>query len=108
MNERMRFAALVVCLAGLVPTVRADLVSQWAFDGDLTDPVSGNDGTYVGTGGPVFVVDPYGTAGNAISVNGTNEYINIAPGAGLSIHNLPVFSLTFFVKSPTPGALCFL
>jgi hypothetical protein len=97
-----RFIATVVILAGLCPSLRADLVSQWEFDGDLLDTVGGNNGTYVGTGGPLFVADPYGTASEALSFNGTNEYVSVNPGTGLSIHNLPVFSLTFFVKGPTP------
>lgn len=96
-----RLAISSICIAFLAPAARADLVSHWKFDGDLSDSgPGGNHGTFGPAGEePAFVP---GIDGSAISLDGSNDFVKIAQTTKLPAHNLPVFTIAFFAKAPTP------
>lgn len=96
-----RLVLSLACIALFAPAARGDLVSHWKFDGDLTDSgPGGNHGTFGPAGEePTFVP---GLDGSAISMDGSNDYVKIAQTTKLPAHNLPVFTIAFFAKAPTP------
>ncbi len=57
-----------------------DMVSWWPGDGNTTDIQSGNNGTL--QGGATFAT---GEVGQAFSLNGTNQYVEIPDSANVSI-----------------------
>ena len=61
-----------------VPT--AGLVAHWAFDGLAADSVGTNNGTLVN--GPTFTT---GKIGQALSLDGVDDYVSVPESAGLDI-----------------------
>ena len=83
----------------LSTAIRADLVSHFSFDGDLLDPVSGNDGTFVGADAATFVEGYDGTADGAVSFDGVDDFVNVAQTAGLPLTDEPSFTVAMWVKA---------
>ncbi len=63
------------------------LVGYWAFDegtGTTATDSSGNSNNGVLFNSPVFTV---GQMGNAVSLNGVNQYVQVSPTSGLNLSN---------------------
>ena len=69
-----------------------NLVSYWAFDGNLTDSAGGLTGTNAGT---TFTA---GKKGQALKVGGSNYYLIGSPGTILP--NLRAFTVAFWMNAP--------
>jgi hypothetical protein len=102
---RRASSARVLCLLGLALSLpppwpaRADLVTQLTFDGTLEDSgPGGNDGTFFGAGGPVYVLGADGTAGGALSLDGADDFVRLTNATALPIHQNPQFSLAVWVQ----------
>jgi hypothetical protein len=77
--------------AGVEPV--PGLVSDWSFESGASDPVGGNDGTFLG--GASVVTDP--TRGRVLSCNGTDAGVRVSNDVGLS------FSFSAWIWSNTPS-----
>jgi hypothetical protein len=77
-------------------------IARFPFDGNTLD-VSGNanHGTHVGDAA-VYVAGYDGTPGGALSLNGTNNYVNVAQMVGLPLTNNANFSVAVWVNAPPP------
>src|SRR4051812_17486341 len=69
-----------------------NLVTYWAFDGNLTDSAGGLTGTNSGT---TFTA---GKKGQALKVGGSNYYLIGNPGTTLP--NLKAFTVAFWMNAP--------
>src|SRR5688572_7295534 len=91
------FAGAFVTVAA---SLQAGLVSHWTLNGDLLDSgPAGNHGSFV-TGTPVFGDGFDGTAGGAVTFNGTSDLISAAYTSGLPISAQSAFSVAMWVKGP--------
>ena len=102
MDRRGRGSVFGFCIALLVgASARADEVSYFALDGDLLDPVGGNDGTVVGGGALAFVEGYDGTEGGALQFNaGDRTLVSLAQNTSLPLTTQPEFSIAMWVRGP--------
>src|SRR4030042_1436876 len=81
-------AMLVFGLVGMVApfkteaTSTGDLVAWWRFEGDLTDETGVNDGTGYGS-----ITYASGKIGQALELNGTDDYVNVGDNTSLNFTN---------------------
>ena len=87
----------------LSTAIRADLVSHFSFDGDLLDPISGNDGTFVGADAATFVEGYDGTAEGAVSFDGVDDFVNVAQVSNLPLADHAEFSVAMWVNADLPA-----
>lgn len=79
------------------------LISHWSFDGDLLDPISGNDGTFVGKPAPPFRPGYDCTVDGALQFDGVADYVVVAQTKDLPISRKAAFSVALWVKGPPQG-----
>ncbi|HVR76442.1 MAG TPA: LamG-like jellyroll fold domain-containing protein [Planctomycetota bacterium] len=79
------------------------LISHWSFDGDLLDPISGNDGTFVGKDAPPFRPGYDCTEDGALQFDGAVDYVVVAQTQDLPISRKEAFSVAMWVKGPPQG-----
>ena len=93
------FAFCIALLAGT--SANAGEVAHLALDGDLLDPVGGNDGSVVGGGAVDFVEGHDGTEGGAVRfVDGDGTLVRLAHTTGLPLNTQPAFSVAMWVRGP--------
>ncbi|MEM7231286.1 MAG: LamG-like jellyroll fold domain-containing protein [Planctomycetota bacterium] len=97
-SRLLRALGLALFVFAASNSARAELVSHWPLDGDFDDIVGGNDGFFVGEEFPVFSDGYDGTGEAAISLDGVDDYIELAVGAGLPVYNEPAYSVAMWVK----------
>ena len=102
MSRYGRTVCFAFCIALLAGTgARAGEVAHLALDGNLLDPVGGNDGSVVGGGAVDFVEGHDGTAGGAVRfVDGDGTVVRLAHTAGLPLNNHTAFSIAMWVRGP--------
>ncbi len=75
----------------------ANLVSYYAFDGDLTDSVGGHHGTELGM--PGFTTDP--VRGQVLALNGQNNAVDVPQSADL---NPEAFTVSLWANADPSGS----
>ena len=96
MTQRANLPLFAFVIALATGPAHAGLVSSYNMDGNLLDPISGNDGTYFG--GAETYVDGYdGTPSGAVSFDG-GSYVLLSPIAGLPLRAGPAMSVAMWVK----------
>src|SRR3989344_9047732 len=80
--------------------ITTDLVGWWKFEGNANDSAGTNDGTFFG-GTPSYPASPLG---QAITFDGSNDYVNVGdPASGVLGFGTGDFSGRFWGKT-SPGA----
>ena len=102
MEKYGRGIGFAFCIALLAGTgVRAGEVAHLALDGNLLDPVGGNDGSVHGGGAVDFVEGHDGTEGGAVRfVDGDGTLVRLAQTTGLPLNTQPAFSVAMWVRGP--------
>ena len=100
MRSYGRVICFAFCIALLTGTsANAGEVAHLALDGDLLDPVGGNDGSVVGGGAVDFVEGHDGTEGGAVRfIDGDGTLVRLAHTTGLPLNNQPAFSVAMWVR----------
>ena len=82
---RGRMIASLLCFAALELVsglARAELVSEWRFDGNARDSKGNNHGTLHGS--PEWVADRHGKPGMALRLDGKDDWVDCGSDASLS------------------------
>src|SRR3990172_8478165 len=76
--------------------ITTDLVGWWKFEGNANDSAGTNDGTFFG-GTPSYPANPLG---QAITFDGSNDYVNVGdPASGVLDFGTGDFSVSFWAKT---------
>ena len=96
-----RHLLLLGAAVGLLalPSLRADQVARWTFDGHLRDSVGNHDGPLVSLNNPSFTQGVDGGAGGAAHFDGSSQVVRFASGEYLPIfrHN-GGYSISLWVR----------
>lgn len=73
-------------------------ISHWSFDGDLLDPESANDGTFIGEAAPPFVQGYDCADPGALEFDGTDDYVLVAQTSNLPLYNKSAFTIAMWLN----------
>ena len=91
----MRKLFLLVIILGIAVSAKADLVHHWPLDGNLSEVISGNNGTATGTVSYAMGAD--GKSNSAIYVASASDYVSSQ--AAITVDGGESRTLSFWFKS---------